>query len=59
MAVFRQLLCQWLRTFFELTVLDGRGYLLIGLAALAWAVILRLIWRTRLLERFLQLDWEA
>jgi cation-transporting P-type ATPase E len=46
-----------LRAFFELTALDSRSYLLIGLAALAWAVILRLIWRTRLLERFLQLDW--
>jgi cation-transporting ATPase E len=46
-----------LRAFFELTALDGRSYLLLGLAALAWAVILRLIWRTRLFERFLQLDW--
>jgi cation-transporting P-type ATPase E len=45
------------RVRFELAALDGRSYLLIGLAALAWAVILRLIWRTRLLERFLQLDW--
>jgi cation-transporting ATPase E len=47
-----------LRSFFELTALDARSYLFIGLAALAWAVILRLIWRARLLERFLQLDWK-
>ncbi len=46
-----------LRAFFELTALDGRSYLLIGLAALTWVVILRFIWRTRLFERFLQLDW--
>ena len=46
-----------LRAFFELTALDPRSYLLIGLAALAWAVILRWVWRARLLERFLQLDW--
>ena len=46
-----------LRAFFELTALDARSYLLIGLAALTWALLLRLIWRARLLERFLQLDW--
>lgn len=46
-----------LRAFFELTALDARSYLLIGLAALAWALVLRWVWRTRLLERFLQLDW--
>ena len=46
-----------LRSFFELTALDGRSYLLIGLAAMAWAIILRTTWRARLLERFLQLDW--
>jgi len=46
-----------LRAFFELTALDARSYLLIGLAALAWLLVLRWIWRVRLLERFLQLDW--
>ena len=46
-----------LRAFFALTALDGRSYLLIGLAALAWALILRFTWRTRLFERYLQLDW--
>ncbi len=47
-----------LRAFFELTALDGRSYLLIGLMALAWAGILRFTWRARLFERYLQLDWE-
>ncbi|HEV2580440.1 MAG TPA: HAD-IC family P-type ATPase [Ktedonobacteraceae bacterium] len=46
-----------LRAFFALTALDPRSYLLIGLTALAWAVALRWVWRARLLERFLQLDW--
>jgi cation-transporting P-type ATPase E len=46
-----------LRAFFELTVLDAHSYLLIGLAALTWLLVLRWIWRARLLERFLQLDW--
>ena len=46
-----------LRAFFELTALDPRSYLLIGLAALAWALVLRWVWHARLLERFLQLDW--
>jgi len=48
-----------LRAFFELTALDGRSYLLIGLVALAWAVVLRFTWRARLFERYLQLDWAA
>lgn len=46
-----------LRAFFELTALNGRSYLLIGLVALAWALILRFTWRARLFERYLQLDW--
>jgi cation-transporting ATPase E len=46
-----------LRAFFELAALDGRSYLLIGLAAVIWVVILRWLWHTHLLERFLQLDW--
>ncbi len=39
-----------LRAFFALAALDLRSYLLIGLAALAWAVVLRWIWRARLLS---------
>jgi cation-transporting ATPase E len=46
-----------LRAFFELDLLSLRGYLLIGLVAVAWAGLVQLLWRTRLLERFLQLDW--
>jgi cation-transporting ATPase E len=45
--------------FFELTRLTARGYLLIALAALIWAVLLRWIWRARLLERFLQVNWQT
>lgn len=47
-----------LRALFELTALDGRSYLLIGLVALAWATILLFTWRTRLVERYLQVDRE-
>ena len=58
LAAYVILLCiPPLRAFFELTALDGRSYLLIGLAALGWAVILRFTWRSRLFERYLQLDW--
>lgn len=58
LAAYVILLCiPPLRAFFELTALDGHSYLLIGLAALAWAVILRFTWRFRLFERYLRLDW--
>jgi|SRR5579885_1261332 cation-transporting ATPase E len=46
-----------LRAFFELTVLDGTIYLSIGAVALAWALLVRWLWRFHLLERFLQVDW--
>jgi cation-transporting ATPase E len=42
-----------LRTFFELTPLRGFDYLLIGIVVAGWALLLRLIWRGRLLERLL------
>jgi cation-transporting ATPase E len=42
-----------LRGFFELTVLSWRDYLWIGLVIGIWAVILRAIWRGRLMERWL------
>jgi cation-transporting P-type ATPase E len=45
-----------LRDFFELVKLPDYHYPLICLAAVAWAVILRWVWRTRLLDRFLGLD---
>ncbi len=46
-----------LRAFFELSLLDLPDYLLISLVALAWGVLVQLLWHTRLLERFLHLDW--
>ncbi len=42
-----------LRDFFELVLLRGWDYLLIGAVVVAWALILRTIWRTRLMERLL------
>ena len=44
--------------FFELTPLDLGDYLLIAGVAVGWGLTLRWIWRHRLLERFLQVDWE-
>jgi cation-transporting ATPase E len=43
-----------LREFFELTPLRVWDYLLLGAVAVAWAFLVRLIWRTRLLERLLR-----
>ena len=43
-----------LRAFFELTPLRALDYLLLGATAIGWALLMRLIWRTRLLERLLQ-----
>ena len=34
-------------------------YSLTGVVAVVWALTLRLIWRKRLLERFLQVDWST
>ena len=47
-----------LSSFFELTALDGSIYLSIGGVAIAWAILVRWVWRSHLLERFLQLDWK-
>ena len=47
-----------LSEFFELARMEMRDYLLIGIVAVSWAVILHWIWRIRLLERFLQVNWE-
>ncbi len=47
-----------LRTFFSLTALHPIDYLFIGGAALIWSLIQRWLWRCRLLERLLQLQWE-
>ncbi len=48
-----------LREIFELMSLPIVVYALIGVIAVAWALTLRLIWRKRLLERFLQVDWST
>lgn len=45
-----------LRRFFELYPLAPLHYLFIGLVAIEWCFILRLIWRTRFLDRFLGVD---
>lgn len=42
-----------LRGFFELTLLRGWDYLLLAGLAVGWALVLRTVWRTRLLERLL------
>jgi len=46
-----------LRGIFEIRPLPIGVYVLIGVVAMVWALTLRLIWRKRLLERFLQVDW--
>ena len=45
-----------IRNFFELAALSLFDYLAIGVVAGLWALGLRLIWRKRLIERFLNLD---
>jgi cation-transporting ATPase E len=45
-----------LRQFFELYSLDRIHYLFIGLIAIEWCFILRAIWRSRFLDRFLGID---
>lgn len=47
-----------LRAFFELTSLRMSEYAVIGTMAMVWGLLLLFIWRTRLLERFLQVHWE-
>lgn len=44
------------RRFFELSDLGWISYLFIGLVALEWSLILRAIWRSRFLDRFLGAD---
>ena len=45
-----------LRSFFELIDFAFLDYLIIGGVTIAWAAVLRTVWRRRLFERFLQLD---
>ncbi|MDX2232802.1 MAG: HAD-IC family P-type ATPase [Leptolyngbyaceae cyanobacterium bins.349] len=44
------------RAFFELSPLSPVSYVFIALVALEWCFILRAIWRSRFLDRFLGLD---
>jgi cation-transporting ATPase E len=44
------------RDFFELSRLGLHSYLYLGLVALEWCLILRFVWRTRFLDRFLGVD---
>jgi cation-transporting P-type ATPase E len=44
------------RQFFELYPLGMVNYLFIGLVALEWCLVLRFMWRTRFLDRFLGVD---
>jgi cation-transporting P-type ATPase E len=46
------------RQFFELAPLAPINYLFIGLITLEWALILRFMWRSRFLDRFLGIDLE-
>ena len=45
-----------LRNSFELVLLRPIDYLMIGVAVVAWAVLLRVVWRTHIFERFLGLE---
>ncbi|HEY9647424.1 MAG TPA: HAD-IC family P-type ATPase, partial [Chroococcidiopsis sp.] len=45
-----------MRNFFELFRLGTEHYLFIGLVAVEWCLILRMMWRTRFLDRFLGVD---
>lgn len=44
------------RQFFELYPLGIVNYLFIGLIALEWCLVLRFMWRSRFLDRFLGVD---
>ncbi len=46
-----------LRDFFELSPLANIDYVFLGLIAIVWCLILRWIWRTRFLERFLGINF--
>jgi cation-transporting ATPase E len=45
-----------LRALFELALLRPWDYLLLGAVVVVWALVLRFIWRARLLERLLALE---
>jgi cation-transporting ATPase E len=45
-----------LREFFELSLLGVNDYLILGFIALLWCLVLRFIWRSKILDRFLGVD---
>ena len=45
-----------LRQFFELSLLGVNDYLILGSIALLWCLLLRFIWRSKILDRFLGVD---
>lgn len=45
-----------LREFFELSLLSTHDYVVIGWVALVWCLVLRYVWRAKLLDRFLGVD---
>jgi cation-transporting ATPase E len=47
------------RNFFDFSPMRYYDYLIIGAVALAWAGLLRWVWRTKLLDRFLGVDLSA
>jgi cation-transporting ATPase E len=44
------------RTFFDFTPMRTYDYLIIGGLAVVWGLLLRRVWRSRLLDRFLEVD---
>jgi len=47
-----------LRDFFALPLLGSVTYVFLAFTAALWALALRWLWRTRLLERYLGVDWD-
>ncbi len=45
-----------LREFFELSLLTPRDYVVISWVALIWCLLLRYVWRSKLLDKFLGVD---
>ncbi|GAB4451156.1 MAG: HAD-IC family P-type ATPase [Anaerolineae bacterium] len=50
------MLIEPVRDFFELILLSPADYAIIGVVTVIWALVLRYLWRARLLERFLHLE---
>ena len=47
-------------TFFKIGALrEPTHYLFVGIVVVIWALVLLLIWRTRLIERYLKIDLDG